>query len=69
MKLDRIENIAAAAESFHDYTEVSIRHHSQQLGLSYGTTLAILHRDLGLKAYKIELVQKLKPADIISPLT
>ena len=42
-----IENIAAVAESVHENREESIRHRSQQLGLSYGTTWAILRKDLG----------------------
>ena len=32
------ENIAAVAGSIHEKRENSIRHRSQQLGLSYGTT-------------------------------
>ena len=48
-----VENIAAVNESFAEDPEESIRRRSQQLGLSYGTTWAILRKDLGLKAYKI----------------
>lgn len=59
-----IENIAAVADSVAEDRNESIRHRSQQLGLSYGTTWAILRKDLGLKAYKIQLVQELKPADL-----
>ena len=59
-----VENIAAVNESFAEDPEESIRRRSQQLGLSYGTTWAILRKDLGLKAYKIQLVQELKPADL-----
>ena len=58
------DNISAVAVSFHDDPEESIRHSSQQLGLSYETTWPILRRDLGLKVYKIELMQELKPADL-----
>lgn len=58
------ENIAAVAESVHEDREESIRHRSQQLGLTYGTTWRILRRDLKLKAYKIQLVQELKPVDL-----
>ena len=36
-----VENIAAVNESFAKDPEESIRRRSQQLGLSYGTTLAI----------------------------
>ena len=59
-----VENIAAVNESFAKDLEESIRRQSRQLGLSYGTTWAILRKDLGLKAYKIQLVQELKPADL-----
>ncbi|XP_055308848.1 uncharacterized protein LOC129572772 [Sitodiplosis mosellana] len=58
------ENIAAVADSVREDREESIRHRSQQLGLSYATTWRILRRDLGLKAYKIQLVQELKPTDM-----
>lgn len=59
-----VENIAAVAESVAEDREESIRHRSQQLGLSYATTWRILKKDLGLKAYKIQLVQELKPPDL-----
>ena len=58
------ENIAAVAESVHEDRGESIRRRSQQLGLTYGTTWRILRRDLKLKAYKIQLVQELKPLDL-----
>ena len=58
-----VENIAAVNQSFAEDPEESNRRRSQPLGLSYGTTWAILRNDLDLKAYKIQLVQELKPAD------
>lgn len=58
------QNIAAVAESVREDRDESIRRRSQSLGLSYGTLWRILKRDLGLKAYKIQLVQELKPADL-----
>ena len=58
------ENIAAVAQSVRDDSDESIRRRSQQLGLSYGTTWTILRKDLGLVAYKIQLVQELKPTDL-----
>jgi len=58
------QNIAAVAESVRDDREESIRRRSQQLGLSYATTWRILRKDLCLKAYKIQFVQELKPADL-----
>ncbi|VVC30449.1 Hypothetical protein CINCED_3A017737 [Cinara cedri] len=58
------ENIVAVAGSVRDDRDESIRCRSQQLGLSYATTWRILRKDLGLKAYKIQLVRELKPADL-----
>ena len=40
-----------------------IRRRSQQFGLSYGTIWRVLREDLGLKAYKIQLVQEWKLPD------
>ena len=39
----------------------SIRRRSQQLGLCPSTLWKILPKDLGLKVFKIQLVQELKP--------
>lgn len=58
------ENIAAVAESVREDRTESIRRRSQALGLSYATTWRILRKDLGLKPYKIQLVQELKPTDL-----
>lgn len=58
------DNIAAVAESIRENRDQSIRRRSQALGLSYGSLWRILKRDLGLKAYKIQLVQELKPFDL-----
>lgn len=57
------ENIADVSDSVADQPNLSIRRRSQQLGISRSTTWRILHKDLALKAYKVELVQELKPAD------
>lgn len=56
-------NIAAVAASVRKDREESIRRRSQQLGLSYAITWPILRKDLGLQAYKIQLVQELKLTD------
>lgn len=40
-----------------------IRRHSQELNLSRGTLHNILKKDLNLHAYKVQLVQELKPTD------
>ena len=42
---------------------VSIPRRSQELGLPYGTLWRILHFDLHLHPYKVQLTQKLKAAD------
>ena len=58
------ENIASVSESVAEDREMSIRCRSQQLGLCYSTTWKILRKDLGVKPYKIQLVQELKPNDL-----
>ena len=58
------ENIAAVSASVTEDREMSIRRRSQQLGLCYSTTWKILRKDLGVKPFKIQLVQELKPADL-----
>jgi len=62
-------NIAAVSASVSDDREMSIRRRSQQLGLCYSTTWEILRKDLGVKSYKIQLVQELKPHDLPQRLT
>ncbi|CAH1988625.1 unnamed protein product [Acanthoscelides obtectus] len=58
------ESIAAVSASVSDDREMSIRPRSQQLGLCYSTTWKILRQHLGVKPYKIQLVQELKPHDL-----
>ena len=58
------QNIAAVSASVVEDREMSIRRRSQQLGLYYSTTWKILRQDLGVKPYKILLVQELKPNDL-----
>ncbi|KAL4132401.1 hypothetical protein QTP88_009555 [Uroleucon formosanum] len=53
------KNMAAVVRSVRDDHDESIRRRSQQLGLSYT-------RPIGLKAYKIQLVQDMKPTDLPS---
>lgn len=57
------EAVAAVQESIEDDPNQSIRRRSQQLGLCPSTLWKILRKDLGLKAFKIQLVQELKPND------
>ena len=49
------KNIAAVAENVCEAPSVSIQRRSQQLN--------ILHKDLGMTRYKVQLVQELKPID------
>ena len=55
--------IAAVQRSVADDPNVSIRHRAQQVNLCPSTLWKILRKDLGLRAYKIQLVQELKPHD------
>ena len=57
------ENIAAVAESVCEATSTSIQRRSQQLNISETSLLRILHKDLGMTPYKLQLVQELKTID------
>jgi len=57
------ENIAAVRESVWENPKRSISRRSQELGLSATSTWRILHRDLGLHPYKIQLIKELKVND------
>ena len=57
------ENIAIVSESVVGHPYVSIPRRSHELGLSYGTLWHILHLDLHLHSYKVQLTQQLKPSD------
>ncbi|XP_054734645.1 uncharacterized protein LOC129242112 [Anastrepha obliqua] len=58
------ENIAAVSASVNDDHQLSIRPRSQQLGHCYSTTWRILRNDLGVKPFKKQLMQELKPNDL-----
>lgn len=58
------KNIAAVAESVHADWGESNRHISWQLGWTYGMSWRIIRQNLKLKAYKTQIVQKLKPFDL-----
>lgn len=58
-----VENIAAVSESVAEDPNSSIPRRAQQLGLSYGSLWRILHLDLHLHPYKVQLTQYLKPSD------
>ncbi|GFT56059.1 DUF4817 domain-containing protein [Trichonephila clavipes] len=64
------EAIATVERSIEEDPNESIRHRarlwlalSQELDLCPSTLWKILRKDLGLRAYKIQLVQELKPSD------
>ena len=57
-------NIAALSAIVNDDYHLSIRSRSQQLGLCYSITWQILRKDFGVKTFKIQLVQVLKPNDL-----
>jgi len=57
------ENIAAVVQSVLEQTSTSTRHRSQNLNISRTSLRRILNKDLGMKLYKIQLVQELKPHD------
>ncbi|XP_073831484.1 uncharacterized protein [Musca autumnalis] len=57
------ETIAAVEQSVEEDPNESIRHRAKQLELCPSTLWKILRKDLGLRPYKIQLVQELKPRD------
>ena len=50
-------------ESVCDVPLTSIRRRSQQLNISETSFRRILHKDLGMTPYKVQLIQELKPID------
>jgi len=56
------ENIAAVAQSVLEQP-TSTRHRSQNLNISRTSLRRILNKDLGMKPYKVQLVQELMPHD------
>jgi len=57
------ENIAAIAQSVLEQPSTSTHHRSQNLNISRTSLRKILNKDLGMKPYKVQLVQELKPHD------
>ena len=57
------ENIAAVAESVCEAPSTSIHRRSQQLNISETSLRRILHKDVGMAPYKVQLVQELKQID------
>ena len=56
-------NIASVVHSVEKNPGLSIPRRSLELDISQTTLHRILHKDLCLKAYKVQLTQELKPAD------
>ena len=52
------ENIAAVAESMCEAPSTSIHRRSQQLNTSQILLRRILHKDLGMTPYKVQLIQE-----------
>ncbi|GFX97536.1 DUF4817 domain-containing protein [Trichonephila clavipes] len=57
------EAFAIVERSIEEDPNESIRHRAQELDLCPSILWKILRKDLGLRAYKIQLVQELKPND------
>ena len=57
------ENIATIRDSVAEEPSTSTRRRSQQLHLSRSSMMNIMHKDLHLHAYKVQLTQELKPTD------
>ena len=55
------QNIAVVAESVCEAPSISILRRSQRLNISETSLRRILHKDLGMTPYKVQLVQELKP--------
>ena len=55
------DNTAAEEESARKAPSTSIHHRTQQLNISQISLGRILHKDLGMKPYKVQSVQELKP--------
>ena len=53
------ENIAAVAESVCEAQSISNHRRSQQLNISEPSSRRILHKDLGMTPYKVQLVEEL----------
>ena len=50
------EKIAAVAQSVLEHPSTTIRHRSQELNIPRTSLRKIFHKDLGMKAYKVQIV-------------
>ena len=57
------EKIAAVAQSVLEHPLTSTRHRSQELNIPRTSLKGFLHKDLGMKAYRVQIIQELKPHD------
>ena len=57
------KKIAAVAQSVLEHPSTSTHHRSQELNIPRTSLRRILHKDLSMKAYKVQIVQELKPHD------
>ena len=57
------ENIAVVDQSVLEHLSRLTRHRSQELNIPHISLRRILHKNLGMKTYKLQIVQKLKPHD------
>ena len=57
------ENIAAVSQSVCEAPPTSTHHRSQQLNISETSLRRLLHKDLGMTPYKVQLVKELKLID------
>lgn len=51
------ENIAAVAQNVAEHPSTSTRHRSQELNISRTSLRRILHKDLGMRAYKVQILK------------
>jgi len=56
------ENITVVAQSMLEQPSTSTRHRFQNLNISRTSLRRILNKDLGMKPYKVQLVQEIEAA-------
>ena len=57
------ENIAAVSQSVLEHPSTSTRHCSQELNIPHTSLRRISHKDQGIKACKVQIVQELRHHD------
>ena len=56
-------NIDMATQIIGDNNSVSLRHLSQQMGISYSSTQTLVKKKLKFRPYKVQVCQQLQPGD------